>query len=408
MVAMIFYIAGKQSYADESLKGQTIPIKNSRGDYTVTCFYFPNYHVDPRNEKAHGKNWTEWELVKNAKPRFPGHKQPKVPLWGYVDEADPKVMEMKIDTASKYGIDVFLFDWYWYNDGPFLQRCLEEGYLKASNRHKVRFAIMWAIHDWLNIHPCPIEKAPNADLLYPGAVTPETFEQMTDHIVQNYFSDPAYWTIHGKPFFSIYEIHTFVDGIGGLEVAKKAFDNFQEKALRKGFPGVHINVVNIENRIPKCVWGKMTPAELIRYLGIDSVTSYVWALDTPLDKFPETPYAEVANRFDQIWKERSQQFGVPYFPNVSMGWDSSPRTKQDDPFENKGYPFTPILSGNTPEQFQSALEKCRNFLDNNPICNKIFTINSWNEWTEGSYLEPDTEHAYAYLQAIKTTFGREE
>ncbi|MGC9053855.1 MAG: glycoside hydrolase family 99-like domain-containing protein, partial [Candidatus Hydrogenedens sp.] len=91
---------------------------------------------------------------------------------------------------------------------------------------------------------------------------------------------------------------------------------------------------------------------------------------------------------------------------VSMGWDSSPRCKQDDPFENKGYPFTPILSGNTPEQFQSALEKCRTFLDNNPICNKTLTINAWNEWTEGSYLEPDTVHGYAYLQAIKNIFGR--
>ncbi len=400
----ILFIVGKISFADEN----TSPIKNSRDDYTVVCFYFPNYHIDPRNEKVHGKGWTEWELVKNAKPRFEGHQQPKVPLWGYLDEADPKVMEMKIDTAGKYGIDVLLFDWYWYNDGPFLQRCLEKGYLKAPNHHKVRFAIMWANHDWLNIHPCPIEKAPNADLLYPGAVTPETFDQLTDYVIQTYFSDPAYWTISGKPFFSIYEIHTFVDGIGGLEIAKQVLDRFQEKNRKKGFPGVHINVVNIENRMPKCVQGKMSPAELIRYLNIDSVTSYAWVLDTPLTSFPETPYAEVASRFDQIWAERSRQFGVPYFPNVSMGWDSSPRTKQDEPFQNKGYPFTPILSGNTPEQFLSALEKCKNFLDNNPICNKTLTINAWNEWTEGSYLEPDTEHSYSYLQAIQTTFGRKE
>ena len=38
-------------------------------DFTVACYYFPNYHVDPRNEAAHGPGWTEWELVKRAEPR---------------------------------------------------------------------------------------------------------------------------------------------------------------------------------------------------------------------------------------------------------------------------------------------------------------------------------------------------
>ena len=47
---------------------------------------------DWRNEAVHGAGWTEWELVKKAQPRFPGHRQPKVPLWGYEDEADPAVI----------------------------------------------------------------------------------------------------------------------------------------------------------------------------------------------------------------------------------------------------------------------------------------------------------------------------
>ena len=60
---------------------------------TVASYYFGNYHPgDPRNVKMKGKDWSEWELVKAAKPRFPGHQQPKVPLWGYGDESDPKVM----------------------------------------------------------------------------------------------------------------------------------------------------------------------------------------------------------------------------------------------------------------------------------------------------------------------------
>ncbi|MEN8158096.1 MAG: glycoside hydrolase family 99-like domain-containing protein, partial [Bacteroidota bacterium] len=89
-------------------------------DVTVVAYYFANYHEDRRNAAYHGDGWTEWELVKDAKPRFPNHHQPNVPAWGYTDEADPVQMAQKIDAAVDHGVDVFLFDWYMYEDGPFL------------------------------------------------------------------------------------------------------------------------------------------------------------------------------------------------------------------------------------------------------------------------------------------------
>lgn len=110
---------------------------------TVAAYYFPNYHAgDPRNAIQKDKNWSEWELVKAAQPRFPGHHQPNAPDWGYVDEKDPKVMEMKIKAAVENGIDCFIFDWYMYEDGPFLNRCIDEGFLKAKNTESIQFAFM--------------------------------------------------------------------------------------------------------------------------------------------------------------------------------------------------------------------------------------------------------------------------
>jgi len=73
----------------------------------VCSYYFPNWHVDPRNESIHGKGWTEWRVTRYATPRFEGHEQPKEPLYGFDDEADPAVMTRKIADATKHGIDAF-------------------------------------------------------------------------------------------------------------------------------------------------------------------------------------------------------------------------------------------------------------------------------------------------------------
>ena len=34
----------------------------------------------------------------------------------------------------------------------------------------------------------------------------------------------------------------------------------------------------------------------------------------------------------------------------------------------------------------------------------LITINSWNEWTEASYLQPDDLYGYGYLEAVKYVF----
>ena len=68
----------------------------------------------------------------------------------------------------------------------------------------------------------------------------------------------------------------------------------------------------------------------------------------------------------------------------------------------------PTISGNTPEAFKEALIRVKKFLDQQPEKEKIFNINCWNEWTEGSYLEPDTIHKMAYLETIKEVFHNRE
>ena len=85
-----------------------------------------------------------------------GHYQPKVPLWWYELDDDPEVMEKWIDTATDNGVNVFIFDWYWHDEGPFLESSLNNGILKAGNNEKMKFYVMWANHNvkrnYWNVH----------------------------------------------------------------------------------------------------------------------------------------------------------------------------------------------------------------------------------------------------------------
>lgn len=388
----------------ESLHAEEKPLASV---YSVAAYYFGNYHVDPRNEAEHGPGWTEWRLVQQARPRFEGHHQPKVPLWGYEDESDPAVFAKKIKAATQASISAFIFDWYWYDNGPFLQSALEKGYLGAANRNDLKFAIMWANHDWFDIHPAKLSSEPR--LQFPGKVTLETFRAITDHVIQNYFKSSSYWLIGGCPYFSIYELFNFVTSMGGVAGAARAIAEFRQKTKAAGFRDLHFNAVT---------WGvKLLPGQtdvsdikgLLEQLKVDSTTSYVWLHHAKLPDFPVTQYSAMASGYEMYRETASEKLGKPYFPNVSVGWDSSPRACQSDIYIHKEYPFLPVVQGNTPENFGKALRSAKEFLDRRTdLKQKILTVNSWNEWTEGSYLEPDTRNRYAYLNQIREVFRPEK
>ena len=368
----------------------------------IGCYYFPNYHTgDARNEKVHGPGWSEWELVKSATPRFPGHHQPNLPLRGFLDEKQPEVMTENINLAASHGINTFIFDWYYYNDGPFLQRALEEGFFGADNAGKLKFCTMWANHDWVDIHPCT--RFGGRTLMYPGKVTRETFEKIARIHVENYFSRPDYYTIDGKPYFSVYELNKLLASFGSAAETRRALDDFRSACKSAGLPGLHLNCVVWTKAI---LPGESKPCnlpELLAELGFDSITSYVWKHHVGFSK-NETPFDEILIGYLQYWDSVLKEYQIEYFPNVSMGWDSSPRTVQTEiwgPDWDLGYPFTRIITGNTPERFENAMRVVAEKLMKLPQKHKFMNINSWNEWTEGSYLEPDLRYGFGYLDAVR-------
>ena len=294
--------------------------------YEVAAYYFPNYHLAPQNEARYGKGWNEWALVRAARPRFPGHLQPHVPAWGYEDESDPKVMAKKIDAAADHGVTAFIFDWYWYNNKPFLEKCLNDGFLKAPNRQRLKFALMWADHNWEESSRS--NWASSVRTIYPGAVSREVFEHLTDHVIHDYFLQPNYWKIDGKPYFSLIDTTLSSKGWAGYKQAREALDHFRAKVRKAGLPGLHLNV---------CFGEKLSP-DLVKALGFDSATSYCWGYHLEMAQTPATPYPAYAERIGRSLGETEKAVARALLSERQHGLGFQPAVHAIRSLEQSGLP----------------------------------------------------------------------
>lgn len=362
--------------------------------YKVVAYYWPAYHDEPRWRPFFSGTEGEWEIIRNSKPKYDGHRQPRIPVWGYEDESNPAVMEKKINAAVSHGVNVWAFDWYWYEHGPFLEDCINKGFLKAENNRKIEFYIMWANHDATTLWD--LRRSKNHDIIWTGAVDRKDFDIITDRIIDRYMKQPNYFKINGEPVFAIYELGTLIHGLGGMQQTKDALDDFRRKVKEAGFPGLHLQSILWSN-VPVSVSNVPgdtveTQNNTIRELGINSLTNYQFVhVSAPVDHYLDWGNTAIAN-----WAKWDEEFSVPFFPHVSIDWDTNPRF----------YDYKPnIKEGVTPENFKMFLKKAKAYLDNHPSQPRMVTINSWNEWSEGSYLEPDSEHKMEYLEAVKEVFG---
>jgi hypothetical protein len=153
----------------------------------------------------------------------------------------------------------------------------------------------------------------------------------------------------------------------------------------------------------------LTAVDMLESLGCQSVSTYCYIhhyLNVNKDGFPTVPIDKAFASAMEYWKKFTTDYpDILNTPNVSMGWDASPRCMQSDKFELRDYPWTPVFIGNTPSSFQNQLTEAKAFLDKYNPKHKILVLNSWNEWTEGSYLLPEKKYGDAYLKAVKAVFG---
>jgi len=363
-------------------------VEPAKSDYYVAAYIWPSCHHDERfGDILWPEGTGEWEVIKKGNPRFDGHYQPRQPLWGYEMDNDPKVMEKWIDAATDHGVNIFVFDWYWYDGGPFLESALNDGFLKAKNNSKMQFYIMWANHDvkrnYWNVH----KYKDDTSILWNAVVDWDNYKIIVDRVIKQYFSQPNYFKIDGCPVFSVFSVDKLLESFGGdVKEARKALDYFRDEVKKAGFPGLHIqwnqgggtimseeSATNFSNRVNE--------------MGFNSVAMY------NMGGLAEDYLAYGTNSV-KIRAQMDSILNIPLFPCVSIGWDDTPR------FPAKGI-HDVVHYYNTPESFAALLSKAKQYADSHPEQTKLITINAWNEWVEGSYLLPDMLNGYGYLEAVK-------
>lgn len=369
-------------------KKNTVVESNNNSEYYVAAYIWPSCHHDERfGDMLWPEGMGEWEVINKGNPRFEGHYQPRLPLWGYEMDNDPKVVERWIDLAVEHGVNVFVYDWYWYDEGPFLESALNDGFLKAKNNSKMQFYIMWANHDvrrnYWNVH----KYKDDTSILWNAVVDEENFKIIVDRVINQYFKQPNYFKIDGKPVFSIFSIDKLMESFGGdTKKTREALDYFREEVKKAGFPDLHIQW----NQGGGSIMSKEAAdnfSNRVQEMGFNSVAMYnMGGLNED--------YLVYGDNSRKIRAQMDSILNIPLFPCVSVGWDDTPR------FPAKGIKDV-VHYHNTPESFAALLYQAKKYADSHPEQPKLITINAWNEWVEGSYLLPDMQNGFDYLKAVK-------
>ena len=359
----------------------------------VIAFYLPQFHEIPENNEWWGEGFTEWTSVKNAKPLFKGHVQPKVPgELGYYNLLDPDVRERQAELAREAGIEGFCYWHYWFGNGKqLLERPFAE--VLKSGKPDYPFCLGWANHTWI-LEAWAKYKREGDDVLieqtYPGD------EDIVAHFnkVLPAFKDERYIKVDGKPLFLIWSPVNLPDPGHFMSIWNKL-------AVENGLLGVHF--VGLQG-------GPLKEYRLTLDLGFDAMCwenfysaemKVSWLktyLFTKLQRFSDSRlllkkyhYRDIiANYFTKVDALEN------VYPTIVANFDRSPRGA------NKAV----IYYGSTPALFKNHLEQAIACIKNKQEQHRILFLRSWNEWGEGNYVEPDAEFGTQYLDVLRECLSK--
>lgn len=362
----------------------------------LLAFHLPQYHEIPENNEWWGEGFTDWVNVKKAKPLFNGHEQPRVPLMeNYYDMSDVDTIKWQCDLAREYGVYGFCYYHYWFNGKKLLQKPVE--ILLEHKNIQTNYCICWANETW----------ARTWDGKEKSILIQQDYGDKNDWIthieyLMQFFNDDRYIKIDGHPIFPIYK----TANISCISEMIRVWNEYllsrelQEIWIIEMLTGIQTEPVLKESKaaidFEPAITGKINsinyPQKARRIRLVRKMKNL------PLPKCVRKYFLvrEDYARTCETIVSRTRNVGKELFLGAFVGWDNTPRKGiggtiyVNDDIVNFKY----LLSG----QYEKAKRMNSRF---------VF-VNAWNEWAEGTYLEPDTKNKYAYLEAVKEVFGIEE
>ena len=341
----------------------------------IFAYYYPGFFND-----KYRLTGTEWELMKNAIPRNKKHYQPKKPLLGYYNQNSFDACLNQVELAEKFGIDGFMICYYWDFEmsEPIMNEPLEK-LIEVIRGKKFQFNLMWVLR-------LPHKKLPISQGNYGKYQNHPWFKKRIQSFqndrrfkseIERICRHPNYRKAqNGKPLIQFYSVSELLDGSSNI------------KEIIEGFQNYHIQAICGRNDS----W--ITIAE---QLGIDSLSTYVTLVDFDSNRVVLNHKDCVADQ-ESIWQKIQEQTSLPYIPSVSPGWDASPRGEFYSGFRNRKFPWAPVVLDSNPKDYYENLILAQSWALKN---NVDIHISSWNEWSEGHYLEPDDKNGYEFLKFTK-------
>ena len=371
----------------------------------ILANYLPQYHQNVENDLWWGKNFTEWNLVKNAKPLFKNHKQPYVPLNNnYYDLANGLYIGNQYKLANSYGITGFNIYLYWSNGKMLLQRPLFS--ILNNTEINFRFVLTWANHPWTRTWQN--RKGASEILFYQNyEKTKSEFLNFAKHL-KAIFNDSRYIKINGKPLFIIYKVadlpknylkyltQTFREL--GIEIylaimIKDISDLIYTDDADLVIPfnptyslfsdtGHNLNLY-LKNKTRQFIIKKIpTVADIcMKYLIKEKPKIY---------NFKDIS-CEIVNKYEKLISVSDRLFA----PMACCGFDNTPR------YKNRSTIFTDFNCSD----FENQVHRLCEISSTKYGDKKLLFVNAWNEWGEGMFLEPDQLFKYQKLKSLKTALS---
>jgi len=353
------------------------------GIVNVVAYYLPQFYPIPENNEWWGDGFTEWTNVTRARPLFAHHRQPRLPAdLGFYDLRLAETREAQAALARNYGVTAFCYHYYWFNGRRILNRPLDEVF--ASGKPDFPFMICWANEPWSR----------SWDGLAHDVLLSQTYEPGWERRfaidIAPLLRDPRYLRLNGKPMLLIYRIAHIPDSSAAVTAVRQALSE-------QGVPEIHLAAAwasfpdDKDNALP----------EDPDALGLDAYFEFpphmserrpLWPL--PPDLPEELRLYDYNSVVSTALVHLDETDAGRRHKGVMAGWDNTPRRK------DRGHTF----HGATPANFRRWLRGVVGH-ERNLGGERVVFVNAWNEWAEGTYLEPDQDFGRGWLEAVASATG---